>query len=97
MDAQGNHRLHGASEWNVVWLETSELPTYFHQDVDQNQIKRLSAADRDAFLKQAGPAMERLGYEVSSRCPEVPASLPVWSRADRRLSGPQSQGQARAA
>ncbi len=97
MDAQGNHRLNGASEWNVVWLEPSELPSYFQQDVDQNQIKRLSQADRDAFLKQAGSAMERLGYDVTGQGGETSDMLSLWTRADRRSSGPQVPGRARAA
>ena len=66
MDAEGNHRLCGTSEWDVVWLRPDELIPYFHRDVDGNQIRRLSATDRDAFLKQAGHAMERLGYSVST-------------------------------
>ncbi|MDG2384999.1 MAG: sulfotransferase [Pirellulaceae bacterium] len=67
MDANGNHQLVGDSEWDVVWLTFSELGGYFKQDVNLNQIKRLSAVDRDAFLEEAGDVMERLGYpcEVS--------------------------------
>ena len=62
MDANGNHQLVGDSEWDVVWLTFSELSNYFNQDVNLNQIKRLTSADRDAFLKEAGSVMERLGY-----------------------------------
>lgn len=62
MDADGNHRLTGRAEWEVQWLRKEELPRYFRTDVDANQIKRLSRSDRDAFLRQAGRAMERLGY-----------------------------------
>ena len=66
MDSQGNHRLIGDSEWDVVWLSPFQLEKHFEKDVDQNQVKRLPVKDRDAFLKQAGRAMELLGYEVSS-------------------------------
>ncbi len=62
MDADGNHRLYGQSEWEVVWLRPDELIPYVQRDVDGNQIRRLSTADRNSFLKEAGSAMERLGY-----------------------------------
>jgi hypothetical protein len=65
MDSAGNHALYGNSEWDVVWLHPKELSRYFLRDVDANQIKRLSLADRDAFLRQAGRAMEQLGYETT--------------------------------
>ncbi len=77
MDAQGNHRLNGSSEWNVVWLDPVDLPAYFQQEVDKNQIKRLSPRDRDAFLQQAGPAMERLGYETTVPPTSLPIRLPL--------------------
>jgi hypothetical protein len=67
MDADGNHRLAGGNEWEVVWLDVRELDSYFRKDVNQNQIKRLSAADRDAFLREAGDTMEALGYSTSRR------------------------------
>jgi hypothetical protein len=66
MDAQGNHRLVGGSEWDVVWFDPADLVTYFQRDVDDNQAKRLNPQDRDAFLRQAGAAMERLGYATSA-------------------------------
>jgi hypothetical protein len=62
MDADGNHRLNGKSEWDVVWLQPRDLANYFQSDVDGNQIRHLSQTDRDKFLMKAGPAMERLGY-----------------------------------
>jgi hypothetical protein len=65
MDAQGNHRLCGTNEWDVVWLPLEQLKKYFQRDVDDNQIRRLSVDQRDAFLKEAGLAMERLGYLAS--------------------------------
>jgi hypothetical protein len=65
MDAHGNHRLSGGMEWDVVWLNLVDLGAYFQRDVDQNQIRRLCPADRDAFLDQASGAMERLGYDIT--------------------------------
>jgi hypothetical protein len=65
MDADGNHRLCGNHEWDVVWLRPDELVPYFQRDVDRNQIRRLTPADRDAFLREAGRAMEQLGYSDS--------------------------------
>ncbi|MCA9197296.1 MAG: sulfotransferase [Planctomycetales bacterium] len=64
MDSAGNHRLQGSSEWDVTWLPVSELSTYLQRDVDSNQVRQLSEANRDAFLKHAGRAMERLGYST---------------------------------
>lgn len=65
MDAQGCHRLAGTREWDVVWLKRAELLTYLEGQVNENQIQRLSQADVDAFLSQAGSTMEQLGYSVS--------------------------------
>jgi hypothetical protein len=67
MDAQGNHRLCGTNEWDVVWLPPEQLTQYFQRDVDNNQIRRLSAEQREEFLNQAGAAMERLGYLASEQ------------------------------
>ena len=64
MDAEGNHRLNGKTEWDVVWLHPRQLAKYFQSDVDGNQIRHLSTTDRDKFLMKAGPAMERLGYST---------------------------------
>ena len=65
IDADGNHRLSGGSEWQVVWSDLEGLATYFQKDVNRNQIKRLSGADRDTFLKEAGETMEMLGYSTA--------------------------------
>jgi hypothetical protein len=70
MDAEGNHRLCGRNEWDVMWLEPENLASYLRRDVDANQIKRLSPSDRDAFLKQAAPAMELLGYPTDANAPD---------------------------
>lgn len=64
MDAQGNHRLSGEREWEVRWLSPAEMDDYFQAAVDAHQIQRLTRRERDDFLRQAGPVMERLGYPV---------------------------------
>ena len=65
IDEDGNHRLSGGAEWDVVWSDLDGLASHFQKDVNQHQINRLSAADRDAFLKEAGETMELLGYSTS--------------------------------
>lgn len=52
----------GQREKGLIWCELEELRQHLRPDVNDNQIARLSAADRDAFLEEAGPIMERLGY-----------------------------------
>jgi hypothetical protein len=84
MDAQGNHLLNGASEWDVVWLSPRELNDYFNSDVDSNQIKRLSDRDRDEFLSEAGDVMDRLGY-LSEVC-EDPADYCIPIRSGLRVA-----------
>lgn len=66
IDADGNHRLRGGAEWDVVWSDLDGLSSHFQKDVNRHQIQRLSAADRDAFLKEAGDTMELLGYPTST-------------------------------
>jgi hypothetical protein len=86
MDDQGNHRLQGGQEWDVVWLKPSELAGHFLADVNRNQIKRLSPADRDHFLSQAGDVMERLGYstDLETQQESGPTVLP-FSRPDAEV------------
>ncbi|MGB6044070.1 MAG: sulfotransferase [Pirellulales bacterium] len=86
MDSHGNHRLTGDKEWDVVWYDLDRLDTYFHQDVNQNQIRRLADVDRKAFLREAGPAMEQLGYPIE---PSESAPPVVYSFLDRMQQGGQ--------
>lgn len=65
LDQDGQHQLNGGVEWHVVWFELDKLTQYFQRDVNRNQIQRLSAHDRTTFLKEAGGAMEQLGYSTS--------------------------------
>jgi hypothetical protein len=67
MDAQGNHRLCGKQEWELMWLKPPALDSYLQRDVDKNQIKRLSKVDQRAFLQHAAEAMEMLGYTAEPR------------------------------
>jgi hypothetical protein len=69
MDRNGQHRLTGNTEWQVVWYDVSDLSSYFQPDVNENQLRRLQPADRDAFLREAGNTMEQLGYST-----DVPAA-----------------------
>jgi hypothetical protein len=75
MDKDGNHQLVGGLEWEVVWLDLTSLNAHFQNNVNDNQIKRLSASDRDAFLKEAGETMEKLGYstEHGAKAPQTVA------------------------
>ncbi|MCA9178368.1 MAG: sulfotransferase [Planctomycetales bacterium] len=57
----GQHVANGR-EWEVVWTPLAQLSSTLEQDIDQRQIARLSDADRDAFLEEAYPVMQRLGY-----------------------------------
>ena len=76
MDATGNHRLTSGAEWDVVWLDVANFDTFFQQRVNQNQIQRLSAADRNAFLDEAGATMERLGYATEIESHDEPDVVP---------------------
>lgn len=52
----------GNREKAVQWYDLDELGQNLRQDVNENQIARLSQADKDSFLHQAQDAMCRLGY-----------------------------------
>ena len=67
LDQDGHHQLNGGVEWHVVWFALDKLTQYFQRDVNRNQIQRLSARDRTTFLKEAGEAMEQLGYSTSGQ------------------------------
>jgi hypothetical protein len=77
MDEKGQHRLEGGAEWSVVWFDLDTIDSYFHRDVNKNQIKRLSQSNRDAFLREAGPTMEKLGYHTDGTCRNGPETRPI--------------------
>ena len=62
MNQAGEHKLDGDREWEVRWLAIRELDQVVDPEIDDHQIRLLSASDREAFLREAGDAMERLGY-----------------------------------
>ena len=81
----------GASEWEVVWLELGQMADYFHPDVDSNQVRRLSDQDRDIFLRQAGRAMERLGYSTELEdSKKLPVILSIEAARKQRLGALQA-------
>ncbi len=83
MDQNGNHQLLGGLEWEVLWFDLASLDAYFQRDVNSNQIQRLSATDRDTFLKEAGATMEKLGYAIDA-AGEDQAILKMTSHDDDR-------------
>jgi hypothetical protein len=62
MTRSGEHRLDRGYDRPVVWYAKDAIASHFHAEIDEVQVERLSAADRGAFLKIAGDAMEKLGY-----------------------------------
>lgn len=52
----------GQQNKTITWHRLDELSSYLRQDVNDNQIARLSEADKNAFLQEAEPAMTALGY-----------------------------------
>lgn len=62
VDRRGRHGLAGGYDRQVVWYDLGDLQTHFHPDVNENQIRQLAPGDREAFLRIAQVAMERLGY-----------------------------------
>ena len=58
----GEHGLERNLDHRIVWYTKADLPSYFRTDIDHRQAVRLSANDREAFLKIAGGTMEMLGY-----------------------------------
>jgi hypothetical protein len=61
-DKDGQRVILKGGDRQVVWYTYDELRGYIRTDINENQIKQLSPADRSAFLSVAGPMMERLGY-----------------------------------
>lgn len=52
----------GTQDKAIVWYRLDELSQHLRQDVNENQIARLSQTDKDQFLYHAQDAMCRLGY-----------------------------------
>ena len=47
---------------DLYWMDLSEIRSFVNPDIDTAQRTEIGAAERDAFLDLAGPAMVRLGY-----------------------------------
>jgi len=63
--ADGKHeRLKGSYDRQLFWYELANIQQHVRSDVNQNQIKKLSASDRNTFLSIAGDVMEELGYNT---------------------------------
>ena len=52
----------GNQDKAIEWYALDELSQHLRQDVNENQIARLSQADKNEFLREADDAMSRLGY-----------------------------------
>lgn len=64
MDKDGvrRHTLGTDVFGEVRWFSKDQLSTRFRKDVNDNQIARLSEADKEAFLRHARRSMEHFGY-----------------------------------
>lgn len=52
----------GKKDRAVHWFSLEELPQALRTDVNDNQIARLSPADKEAFMEKAGDMMHYFGY-----------------------------------
>jgi hypothetical protein len=64
MDGDGSRQytFGGEKDREIHWFETEAISKYIRKEVNESQMRRLSAEDRDAFLKQAQWSMEHFGY-----------------------------------
>ena len=64
MDQQGRrtYTFGGERDRETRWFDLSHIESCFRKDVDENQIARLGAQDRQDFLRHAQPSVEALGY-----------------------------------
>ncbi|HUM72033.1 MAG TPA: hypothetical protein PLK31_24665, partial [Chloroflexota bacterium] len=60
-DGQRSYNF-GNKDKSLVYMGLDELAGYLRKDVNDNQIARLSEADKTAFLREARMAMSDLGY-----------------------------------
>jgi hypothetical protein len=54
--------LFGSRDRERLWFKREELGGCFRTDINENQIARLSAEDKDIFCREAETSMRRLGY-----------------------------------
>jgi hypothetical protein len=66
MTPDGKHeRMKGSYDRELFWYEIQNIQQHFRSDVNENQIRKLSAGDKERFLSIAGESMEMLGYSTS--------------------------------
>lgn len=58
----GKHDLIRGSDRQVFWYSLADLPKHIRPDINENQIRRISACDRAKFLLISRNTMEELGY-----------------------------------
>ncbi len=61
-EGKRNYTFGGGQDRETNWFELEELENFFRKDVNDNQIARLDAGDRDIFLEYAGDSMKQFGY-----------------------------------
>jgi len=61
-DGSRQYTFGGEKDRETHWFGAETIGNYIRKEVNESQIRRLSAEDRDAFLKQAQRSMEDLGY-----------------------------------
>lgn len=68
MNKTGKHEYtFGSRDRQVHWFAIDEVEQQIRKDVNENQIARLSEADKEAFLSEARDTMQKLGYLDSAR------------------------------
>jgi hypothetical protein len=66
MTPDGKHeRMKGSYDRELFWYELGSIQQHFRSDVNESQIKKLSATNKDRFLSIAGESMELLGYPTN--------------------------------
>jgi len=61
-NGSASYMFGGAKNREVHWFSLEELPQALRSDVNDNQIARLSPADKEAFMKKADGMMQHFGY-----------------------------------
>lgn len=61
-DGSRSYTFGGSTDRETHWFSIDELGNNVRNDVNSNQIDRLSGENKEIFLRQAGNAMELLGY-----------------------------------
>ena len=63
MNQKGQRKLtFGTEPYQTHWFALDEIKDQFRQDINHNQIARLSDDQIASFLEHASPEMEQLGY-----------------------------------